>query len=418
MEQLVGEHYEASKERVLGIVAARLNSHGAWKVDRLDLEAAYTGAWHNLWRHKAKDGPITDLDGLLITATYRLACNTHRDSKDSRRVALEIEKLPNRAIDLADATGDRLLLQELITRLARRLNAKELHGVVLCLLYGYSRAEAARALGLREPAFQKVMDRANLKMKSVIAGLRPRGCDEAEWAEAVRSYALGSLGEESRDYQRVREHLDLCADCRRYATGLEGLALLPPLGAPLLRFTHPAGGITGRVTRLLSRRHIAVGRVGSQGAAASRSSAGGIASILGGGGAKTAAIIAAAAGVAAATVPALSSHTSSRHHDLPARIVAVPQPLATQPAPAEVLPASQQKTVKAASRRHSKKPRHARTPASRRATQSAAGESAQSEFGFERPASPTASQPASSSAPAQRESQGNAAEAEFGFEGK
>lgn len=424
VEQLAEDHYKQLKPRVLAAVARRLSGHQPRiEVDRLDLEGAYNGAWHAICRHKAKGGTIRTLDGLLIAATYRLALNVPRAGKDSRRVAADLDARPDASFDLAKAAEDRLLLQELFSRLAYRLNAKERRGVVLCLLYGYSRAEAAGALGIREPAFQKMMDRAMRKVDAVVAGIRARGCGEAEWAEEVRSIALGSLSQDGPGYQRVREHLDACRDCRRYAAGLEGLALLPPIGAPLLRFLHHTS-VLARIGGLFGNRSGGLSGAASQGGVTSRAGSGGMASLLGGGAAaKTAAVIVVAAGMAAATVPALSSHASAHHppHDGGPHSALVTQ--STPPSPPQAGVAHAQRLPKRAGhpqpRAHSLKTPKAAT--SRSPRRPAGSQSAQDEFGFERrPATATpvsaSPRPSQSAQPAGSERQLEAAEAEFGIE--
>lgn len=421
IERLVSEQYEPLKTEVLATVEARLRAARSQSIPRLDLEGAYNTAWHAVCRQLARGGEVENLPGMLVTATYRLARNVKRSRKDDRHTEADTEILAG-SFDLASATEDRLLLQQLFAALAQRLNQKERNGVVLCLLYGYSRAEAAHALGMREPAFQKLMDRATKKLEAVIGTIRTRGCDGPEWAKAIRFYALGEMSNESPDFERVRAHLESCTDCRRYAAGLQGLALLPPLGAPLLPILHTSSSAAGHfVRRLLHPARAILGGSARQSAAtATRTSTANLTGLAGTSTAvKTAAVIALAA--IAVSVPVLSTQASTHHHNRR-------QPAISRQAEDSVVPATPAKhsIATAASARSHTAARHAHrrvaTRHRKRHTPARAGsQNAEAEFGFERP-TPSNPSPPPSPSPAKAPEKPSTAKRsegqpeEFGFE--
>jgi hypothetical protein len=47
---------------------------------------------------------------------------------------------------------------------------------------------------------ERVMDNATKKLSRVIASIEARGCGDDEWARLMRTYALGLLSEDDRDY--------------------------------------------------------------------------------------------------------------------------------------------------------------------------------------------------------------------------
>jgi DNA-directed RNA polymerase specialized sigma24 family protein len=332
--ELADANLRALEQPVLRAVKGRLASQNKW-VPLPDLEGAYNQAWHGVYETIAQGRQVENLTGLLIDITYKRSVDIYRQ----RREALQgDEALDGHAVDvdLAEQLDDQRKFERLIGRLVEQLSPKERNGVTLCVLHGYKRPEAARRLGIPEPAFQKIMDSATQKIARVVGGIAARGCGDEEWSRALRSYALGLMDAEHRDYPRVREHIEGCATCRRYVQGLRGLAAaLPPVVpvghdlAAVLAHLHklfaPTHGVTAGVATAQTTAAVAGGA-----AAGSTATGGGMAGLFGGGAVKALIIV---AGLAAAGTLAIGGQ--AHHHPRPAhpaasRPPAVPSPAITQ----------------------------------------------------------------------------------------
>ena len=309
-EALADANYEALKEVVLRSVRSRLFSRSV-RLDRIDLEEAYNLAWHGVCQAIAQGRRVGNLAGLLVDITGKRAIDIYRQRNEAMFAEADVE---TRAVelDLAERVDDRQKIDHLLERLKDRLSDVQRNAVTLCLLHGYTRPEAARLLGIEPVAFEKVMDRATKKISGVVAAMDGRGCGDDEWARALRSFALGVIGEDSPDYERVAAHVRECVSCERYVVGLRGLAaVLPPLGLPLVPAGRDAGDLLAHLHRLFAPHGAAAGAAGAQTTATLASStAAGSAAAAGGGGWTLAgsgvAKVAAVAGLAAAG--ALSVH--------------------------------------------------------------------------------------------------------------
>ncbi len=167
------------------------------------------------------------------------------------------------------------------------------------------------------------MDRATKKISGVVAAMDGRGCGDDEWARALRSFALGVIGEDSPDYERVTAHVRECPSCERYVVGLRGLAaVLPPLGLPLAPVGRDAGDLLAHLHRLFAPHGVAAGAAGAQTtatlasstAAGSAAAAGGGGWTLVGGGVAKVAVVAGLAAAGALSVHALGVHPPAGHH--------------------------------------------------------------------------------------------------------
>ncbi len=265
----------------------------------------------------ARGQAIENLEGLLVTITRWRAVDVYRQRKDGLFTDGPLKEHYADNSDLIEQVDDRQKLDRLVRRMVGRLNAKERNAVTLCLLHGYTRPEAAKLLGMSEPAFQKIMDRARRKIAGYVAGIDARGCGDEEWGRLLRDFAFGLIGEDHPDYVRVVEHIEECEPCKRYVMVLRGLAAVLPPVAP---FGHGIATGMAHVYRLLVPGHGAAAAGSSAGSgvlastgAASSSGTGGLISVFGGGAAKTLAI--AAAGIAAAGTVTVQV---VRHHHRPA----------------------------------------------------------------------------------------------------
>jgi DNA-directed RNA polymerase specialized sigma24 family protein len=327
------ENLKRLETPVLRTVTGRLFGENI-RLPAPDIEAAYNQAWHGIYHSILEGATVENLMGLLVSVTYMRAIDAYRLRHEGQQADTPLDGHLIE-LDLAETVDTRQKIDGLIARLVKRLNQKERMAVTLCVLHGYPRAVAAERLGMPERAFQKVMDSATKKMGGVVETMQTKGCDEGEWARAVRSYAIGTMDESSPDYDRITRHLAECAACKRYVNGLRGLAAVLP---PILPFAHDPTAMLAHLHRLFAPVHPATGATITGGsaapptlstagvtAAASSTGAGGsggLASVLGSGGFVKAAIL---TGTVLTSVAGVATvHAITKHHATP------PQPRVVQ----------------------------------------------------------------------------------------
>jgi DNA-directed RNA polymerase specialized sigma24 family protein len=230
--ELAEANLRALESPVINTVDKRLANEKI-RLARPDLEAAYNQAWQNVYNMFTKGAPIDCLKAILVTCTRRRAIDIYRKRNDGRYTdaPLDDEHFGNfgvEKVDLIEQLHDRQTIIRLVRRLQVLLNPTERNAVALCLLRGYRRHEAADLLGIPEPAFQKIMDRASRKLATVCTQLSVRGCGDEEWAQALRSYALELICRDSPDYGRITTHIASCESCRRYTTAVSAIRRTPP----------------------------------------------------------------------------------------------------------------------------------------------------------------------------------------------
>jgi DNA-directed RNA polymerase specialized sigma24 family protein len=309
-ERAVNEHYRELQAEVTGAVRHKL-SFRKMRLDESDLEEAYCQAWHGVCETIKRGTQVSNLTGMLIEITWRRAVDIYRELRPSQRVELDVEE-PTLDLDLDAELDDRIKLKRFIAQARGRLNPRECEAISLCVIHGYPRAEAAKLMGLQRRQMEKLMDSATKKIGGIIASIAARGCGGDEWARLMRSYALGLIAEDDRDYPRASEHVAQCASCSRYVNGLRGLtAIIPPvlpLG-PLAGAGHGAG-ILAYIERFLRGGHSGGRMAGAGGASAAGGGGGSLAGSLGTGTiAKGVAVV--AAGAAAL---ALAAHDHKALH--------------------------------------------------------------------------------------------------------
>ncbi len=286
----VERHYGELEDRVLRAVRRKLNARNI-PFDDSDLREAYCLAWHGLYEQLRGDARIDSLTAMLVTITFRRAIDEYRHAHPHRPPARTVAAAQHDPLELDELVDDRLRLERLVAGLRERLDERERAAAALCLIHGYTRAEAAALLGLSVPGMKKLMDRVTLKIAGVVAAIDARGCGGPEWTRLLRAHAFGQLAPDARDHPRVLAHLDACASCRRYVLCLRGLAAVAP---PSL-LPPPRGG-GGRLHRFLGRLRAhgrgALGRVhgggggggvGGAGGSAGGGSSGGVGGAGGGG---------------------------------------------------------------------------------------------------------------------------------------
>jgi RNA polymerase sigma factor (sigma-70 family) len=316
-EKAVNEQYRQLQPAVTRAVRRRLASR-KMLVDESDLEEAYCLAWHGVCETIKRGTQVSNLTGMLIEITWRRAVDAYREQRSSQRAELDLEEITVE-LDLDAHLDDQIKLKRLITQVRSRLNPRECEAISLCVIHGYSRAEAAQLMGLQRRQMEKLMDGATKKIGGIVASIATRGCGGDEWARLMRGYALGLIAEDDRDYPRAAEHVAQCAVCRRYVNGLRGLAaILPPVlpFAPVTNAGHGAG-ILAHLGRVFRGGHNGGRMASTEGvlrtAGAGAASGGGGGSLASSLSAGTIAkgVVAVAVGAAALT---LATHRHNAHH--------------------------------------------------------------------------------------------------------
>jgi RNA polymerase sigma factor (sigma-70 family) len=209
LRQSMEQEYERLKAPTLRAVGARLRARGRG-LRAEDLEPFYNDAWLAL---RNADPPEDRLAAFLTLVAYRRALDHLRRAPERRHEPLEAGALRTVGGEVAESLDDRRRLRELFDALADELTARERAAVLLCYVRGYRRADAARAMGLTERRFKKVMDAASRQVR-VIADEIDAGTRCGRYASRNTAYALGLLDPGGHRYASTRQHLCACPACR------------------------------------------------------------------------------------------------------------------------------------------------------------------------------------------------------------
>lgn len=204
-EGVLDGNYRRLEGEVIRSVGGRLGARMI-SLDRVDIEEAYNQAWNGVYQLMARGQSVENLAGLLVDVTYKRSLDAFRQRREAHYAEVDLEGHVVE-VDLASEVDDQQKIHGLVARLKGRLNDNERRAVTLCVLHGYTRPEAAKMLGFKEAAFQKIMDGATKKIAMIVAGMEARGCGDEEWASALRAFALGVISESDRDYRRVAAHI-------------------------------------------------------------------------------------------------------------------------------------------------------------------------------------------------------------------
>jgi DNA-directed RNA polymerase specialized sigma24 family protein len=331
--RLVDENYDRLKIEVIQTVESRLIAEHHVKMARVDVEAGYNVAWHNIWKKVSKGEQVRKLTGFLVDTTYLRALDIYRTRHEGQHADADVSLQPHHA-DVADVVDDQLRLERLLASLQTSLTEREQKGILLCVVHGYSRQEAAEALEMKLSVFKRVMDSATRKLAVVTGEVETRGCGDEEWRRAVAAFSVGESATEA-ERVRVEAHVEGCGRCRRYVAGLRGFqGLFPPVGLSALHFGH--AGIAGLLAGAARRIHRLIFGAGHGTTAAGSGAAGGAGWAGGGVVVSKAGLLAiAAAGVATVTAVGVgvhvvhhttAAHAQSRHGVTVPQTGLIPQP--------------------------------------------------------------------------------------------
>jgi len=289
-ERVMEREYEQLRRPTVTALRARLAGQRI-RFDDADLDAFYNQAWHGLYEQLVRGEQVENHAGFLVQAAYRRSIDELRRQHPDRQAADVDPDLTPQDVDLAQTLDDRRRLTGLMEGMRDRLSERECQAAALCYLHGYSRPEAAEALGLAPKRMEKLMDGVSQKIGGLVEEL-----ESGSWCESrsslMKAYAFGVLDTEGERYQLARAHLSECSACRRYVRNLRGMgAIVPPVVLPLAALS--ALGIGGAAAGAASSGSGSGGGAGA-GAGAGASAGGGF------GGFATGWVVAAAATVAVA----------------------------------------------------------------------------------------------------------------------
>ncbi|MBN8867682.1 MAG: sigma-70 family RNA polymerase sigma factor [Solirubrobacterales bacterium] len=361
---LVSVEYDQHKAEVLRTVASKLGAAGV-KSSPGDLEPAYNEAWHALYMTMADGEEVENRVGYLVTVTHRRALNEFRALKVSRRA--DPESLDQVGIDLdLDARLDaEIQVRHIREGFRAKLSARELEAATLCHIYGYTRPEAAEAMGVKPKRMEKIMDSASGKIATVVATVKA-GEHCADMRSTIHAFALGLLDPDGEKYQLATDHLEHCPACRRDVWTDRGLAAIgPPLPIAFALLAGGAGvggGVAGGLA--LKGGAGAAGKAGAAKLGAAGASNARRVALLGGAGASVATV---------AVVAAVATGVIGADGDVDTPPVPAPS-IASSSGAAGAGNANAQAAAKAAARRAAKKAKRRRAAKARREARQAARE--------------------------------------------
>lgn len=240
VETEVERDYARLKPEILRTVRGKLAAAGA-PIDDSDLDASYNQAWHALYAELRAGVEIANRKGFLVQLTYRRAVDELRAARRARPAGAGEPDEAGADPDLDGLLDDRIRLRQLVQGLRERLGGRELRAAALCYVHGYSRPEAAQALGVGRRRMEKIMDSASKEVTALVGELR-----SGEWCESRRSligaYALGLLDAGGERRRLAEEHLRDCPACRHRVLCMRGLAAVAPPVSALLAALQADGG--------------------------------------------------------------------------------------------------------------------------------------------------------------------------------
>src|SRR5919206_3471637 len=180
-ERELGRDYERLKPEVLRTVRSKLRAVGIG-FDDADMEGFYNLAWHAVYVKLQAGEDILNRTGLLVSIVHRRALDEHRALQPGRRATPEELERSSVDPDFAARLDDEVRVRRLIEAMRDGLNRRERQAAALCYLHDYSRASAAKTMGISPRRMEKLMDGVSKKF-SVLSRDVARG----DWCEGRRS---------------------------------------------------------------------------------------------------------------------------------------------------------------------------------------------------------------------------------------
>ena len=225
-DDLIADEYEPFKAEIVRTVSGKLSAAGVHATGD-DLYPAYNEAWHALYMKLAAGEEIENRKGFLVTVTHRRALSEHRAHHPGKFAPEEELKNAGVEIDLDAQLDAEIQLKQITEGFRDKLNQREFEAATLCHLHGYSRPEAAQAIGVEPKRMEKIMDGASTQISAVIGRVKT-GTYCQEMDSVVRAFAVGMLEPEGDRYKLAEGHLEFCGACRRQVLIARGLAAAAP----------------------------------------------------------------------------------------------------------------------------------------------------------------------------------------------
>jgi DNA-directed RNA polymerase specialized sigma24 family protein len=298
-DAVIENEYELYKPEVMRSLRGKLAASKI-RFSELDLDAFYNQAWHSVYVKIANGEEVDNRRGMLVTIAHRRAVDEYRLLHPDRfDDVTELETLGVSAgsgeSDVDALLDDRIQLKQFMQSLRGELSERELQAAGLCYVYGYTRPEAAKVLGVRASRMEKIMDSVSKKITPMVGEIKAGKWCESH-ASLINAYALGMLDDDTERYSLAVEHLRDCSACRRDVLRKRGIAsVVAPL--PFLIALGKAGAIAG--VGSAATAGVAAGHAAGSGGAGATGTTGAAAA---GGGVSGASIAAVAATVAAVSV--------------------------------------------------------------------------------------------------------------------
>lgn len=249
-DTILERDYERVRDAVSRSVRAKLtNKNIAW--DDHMVGGAYNAAWHAVHEKLIRGEEITNLPGLLAEVTYNRFLDQYRTLHVDRFVE---DPRPDAGVedDFDGQLDAKMALDYIVNAFKGHLTTRECQAVVMCLLHGMRRREAAAVLGLDPGRMEKVMDGSSKKVGAILKSI-----EDGTWCENQRSlmlaYAHGILAEDGPKWRLAREHLNSCPSCRADVRRTRGFAaVIPPVALPgFLAGSGSAAGVLEQLNDLL-----------------------------------------------------------------------------------------------------------------------------------------------------------------------
>ena len=312
-EYLLERDYEKLKGPTLRALRAKLRSR-RMHFDSADMEGFYNQAWHALYTKVQGGEKVEQIPGFLVQVAFFRAVDEYRrlhvaDHADAEFVSAEGLEGITTGEDVDALLDDSRALREVREGMEDRLTPSEAAAATLCYFHGYSRAEAAEALGVNDRQIQRLMDAASKKIGTIVDEIKAGAwCKSRE--SLIKAYALGILDPEGERHRMASAHLAECSACRRYVLALRGLAAATP--PALLPIALASAGVLGGGGAAVG------GAVAGKGTAAG-TKAGAAGGKQAGRGVRTAGAVAAAVAVVAIAAGGVIAATGGFQDDPPAK---------------------------------------------------------------------------------------------------
>ena len=246
VDRVIAEEYERNKGEVLRTVRAKLGAAGV-KTSLEDLEAPYNEAWHALYMKMSDGEEIENRIGFLVTVTHRRHLSEYRAARAGLRADESELSSVGVEFDLDTQIDAEIKVRHVVEGLRAGLSEREFEAATLYYLHGYTRPEAAKAMGIKPKRMEKIMDGASNRIAAVIDRVEAgEHCNSLR--SQIRAFAVGLLDPKGEKFRLTEGHLSNCPACRREVYVMRGLAAAAPPFPGLIALIAGTGSTAGVAT--------------------------------------------------------------------------------------------------------------------------------------------------------------------------